>query len=105
MRKWYRHHDRLHGKLGELLKGLYGAFGMKTRIVAPLFGRYIFSAMHKEEKRLANGWTMEPTTFYHGKRAVACSPPAAGAALPEAATVSAGQPTGNLIPALVDSRQ
>lgn len=105
MRKWYRHHDQLHGKLGELLNNLYDAFGIKTRIVAPLFGRYIFSAMHKEEKRLTGGWTMEPATFYHEKTAVACSLPAAWAAVPEAATVSAGKSTDCFIPALVDGRQ
>jgi len=102
--KWYRYDHRLHEKMAVLLGDLYDAFGIKTRIVAPLFGRYIFSAMKKEEKRLADGWTMEPATFYHGKTAVASSMPTARVAAPEAATVIARPPADNFIPALVDGR-
>lgn len=64
MRKWYRQDKRMSAKMTELLAGLYHAFGVKTRIVAPLFGRYVYGAMTREARRLAGGWTLEPATYY-----------------------------------------
>ncbi len=37
---------------------------MKTRIITPFIGMYIFNAMKKEAKQLANGWQYEPVSFY-----------------------------------------
>ena len=47
-----------------LLTDLYAAFGWKSRIAAPLIGRYLGITIKKEEKRLATGWTYEPDTYY-----------------------------------------
>jgi hypothetical protein len=64
MRKWYRNNERLTGKMGALLKDIYAAFGWKTRIVAPLIGRYAYRSLQKEEARLAEGRTYEPVSLY-----------------------------------------
>lgn len=69
MQKWYSGNPILSGKLLELQRQLYKAFGWKTRLFAPLVGRYIHFAMHREEKRLAQGWTLEPATFCEKKPA------------------------------------
>jgi len=64
MRKWYRKDDRIAKKMDELLRTFYEEFGWKTRLIAALVGRYIYLALKKEERRLANGWTYEPRSFY-----------------------------------------
>jgi hypothetical protein len=48
----------------ELLQRLYEEFGWTTKLIAPLFGRYIYAMLKKEEKRLAQGWVYEPAFFY-----------------------------------------
>lgn len=69
MRKWYSDKPALSVKLLLLQKQLYKTFGWKTRLYAPLVGRYIHFSMHREEKRLARGWTPEPATFCEKKAA------------------------------------
>ena len=64
MRKWYRNDARIAEKADKLLKDIYTAFGWKTRIIAPLIGRYTLRSLKKEEERLARGWTYEPSCFY-----------------------------------------
>lgn len=51
-------------KMNSLLQEIYETFGWKTRIIAPLAGRYVYAVLKKEERRLANGWTYEPDCFY-----------------------------------------
>jgi radical SAM superfamily enzyme YgiQ (UPF0313 family) len=63
MRKWYNGNHALSAKLTDLQGQIYEAFGWKTRLIAPLVGSYIYIAMRREEKRLARGWSPEPTTF------------------------------------------
>ncbi len=69
MRKKYRHDRKLFSELSDLLKDIYREFGLKTRLIAPVVGRYLLVAMKNEEKRLANGWTLEPGCFYEKNRA------------------------------------
>ncbi|MHB8769753.1 MAG: B12-binding domain-containing radical SAM protein [Syntrophales bacterium] len=64
MRKWYRQDPSLHAAADELLRDLTAAFGWPTRLIAPLIGRYAFSALKKETARLASGWRYEPPTLY-----------------------------------------
>ncbi len=63
-RKYFRENPVVFGKLDSLLKDLYAEFGLKTRLVAPLIGRYVLGKIRKEDKRLAEGWTYEPQTHY-----------------------------------------
>jgi radical SAM superfamily enzyme YgiQ (UPF0313 family) len=70
MGKWYRNSNpALAAKLRLLLQQLYQTFGWQTRLYAPTVGRYIHFAMHREEKRLALGWSPEPATFCEKKPA------------------------------------
>jgi len=64
MKKHYRKHRRLSKKMTSLLRDIYREFGLLPRIAAPFIGRFLQFTMRKETKRLANGWTYEPKTFY-----------------------------------------
>ena len=64
MKKWYRGNARMSEKMNTLLKDIYRTFGWKTRILAPIIGPYALMKLKSEEKRLKNGWTYEPSTFY-----------------------------------------
>jgi len=64
MKRWYRDDKRMHDKIGALLRDIYREFGWKTRIVAPVLGRFAHYAMKKEQKRLVAGFSYEPRAFY-----------------------------------------
>jgi len=64
MKYWYRRNPLMAAKLKALLKDIYREFGWQTRAIAPLVGIYVYIAIKLEEKRLANGWKYEPSTFY-----------------------------------------
>ena len=63
-RKWFRADEALERRIGEGLHDLYGAFGLKARLAAPLIGRWIHHRLLQEDRRLQDGWTYEPPTFY-----------------------------------------
>lgn len=50
---------KITGLLGELRR----EFGWRTRLAAPLVGRYLHWTLKREDRRLAKGWTYEPPTF------------------------------------------
>ena len=80
MWKHYRHDPLLRERAGRLLADLYAEFGWKTRLAAPLIGRYVHSRLEKEERMLAAGSTHEPS-FFCEKNAAALAlekAPAAG---------------------------
>ena len=64
MKRWYRDDQRMHDMIGSLLSDIYKEFGWKTRIIAPLLGIYAHTTIRREQKRLADGWTYEPSIFY-----------------------------------------
>lgn len=72
MRKWFCDNKAIEKKLDVLLADIYNEFGWKTKIIAPVIGRYLYLMIKKEEDRLANGWTYEPATFYE-KNEAACA--------------------------------
>jgi hypothetical protein len=63
MNKYYRLNPGLKGKAEKLLADIYAAFGWKTRLLAPVIGRYAFNRLMKEEARLAAGVAYEPRSF------------------------------------------
>jgi radical SAM superfamily enzyme YgiQ (UPF0313 family) len=63
MERYYRHEPQLREQANQLLADIYAAFGWKTRLIAPLFGRYIASRLKKEEAGLAAGACLEPRAF------------------------------------------
>jgi len=50
--------------MNELLQRLHEEFGWATQLLAALSGRYIYTMLEREEKRLALGWVNEPASFY-----------------------------------------
>jgi hypothetical protein len=50
--------------MNALLQDIYATFGWKTRMIAPLIGRYAYWMLRKEEERLSRGWVHEPVSFY-----------------------------------------
>ena len=64
MKRWYRDDHRMHDMIGSLLSDIYKEFGWKTRIIAPLLGIYAHASIKREQQRLADGWTYEPSVFY-----------------------------------------
>lgn len=64
MRKYFRHDPELFARLDQLLGDLKQSFGYRTRLMAPLAGRFLQTTIRREEKRLAAGWTYEPETCY-----------------------------------------
>ena len=70
--------------MDHLLKDIYREFGWKTKIIAPLVGVWVHISLKMEEKRLANGWTYEPPSFYEkNKAALALKDTKTSRALPE----------------------
>ncbi len=47
-----------------LLKDLYAAFGWKARFYGEVGGRWVHHCIKAEERRMNEGWTYEPPTFY-----------------------------------------
>lgn len=63
MKRYYRLNTEIRKKAGVLLEDIYAEFGWKTRLVAPLIGRYVYRCLKKEEERLAAGQSYEPRSF------------------------------------------
>jgi hypothetical protein len=67
-RRAYRHNAGLAQQMTDILDEIYREFGWKSRLMAPLAGRHIYRLLRNEERRLANGWTYEPPTYYESNR-------------------------------------
>jgi hypothetical protein len=63
MKKRYEGNDRITAKMSGLLQGLNEEFGWTTKLIAAISGRYIYTMLKREEKRLARGWVYEPASF------------------------------------------
>jgi len=65
MRAWYRGRDEsMAAKMDRLLDDLCRSFGWKTKILASLIGPYAYWLLKREDRRLASGWSYEPTCVY-----------------------------------------
>jgi radical SAM superfamily enzyme YgiQ (UPF0313 family) len=64
MKHYYRKNPIMRAKMSRLLRELYREFGWKSRLMAAIGGPFALWKTHREEKRLAQGWTYEPPTFY-----------------------------------------
>jgi hypothetical protein len=66
--RWrFRNNPELTAKISGILKEIHREFGMKSRLIAPLVGRYLRIKLSLEDRRLRRGWTYEPPTFYETK--------------------------------------
>jgi hypothetical protein len=64
MRSYYRTKPELRDRLSTLLVELRREFGVKATLAAALGGPYLRWQIRREQRRLADGWTYEPPTFY-----------------------------------------
>jgi hypothetical protein len=60
----YRNDTHRKGLIGGILDDLHAEFGWKSRLAAPVAGAYLYRMLRREERRLENGWTYEPPTYY-----------------------------------------
>ena len=52
-----------------LVRALHREFGWKSRFYSSLGGAFVRWKIAREERRLAQGWTYEPSTFYEQNEA------------------------------------
>ncbi|MDI9570170.1 MAG: cobalamin-dependent protein [Pseudomonadota bacterium] len=69
MRKWYEEDPLMRAKLDELLRDLCRAFGLRTRLLAPVVGRFALMRLRREERRLKQGRAYEPRSFVNKNEA------------------------------------
>jgi len=67
----HRYRNDAHRKdlIGGILDDLHAEFGWKSRLAAPIAGRYLYRMLRREERRLESGWTYEPPTYYETNQA------------------------------------
>ena len=63
-RAWFGDNLPMARKMNDMLTGIYREFGFKSRVSAPVLGRVVLYRLRREAKRLADGITYEPPTFY-----------------------------------------
>ncbi|HOD80658.1 MAG: biotin synthase [Planctomycetes bacterium ADurb.Bin126] len=63
-RRFLKHNPVAVKRLTELLHELYREYGLVARLSAQVIGRIVLHKLRREDKRLRNGWTCEPPTFY-----------------------------------------
>jgi len=72
-KKYYKNDPPMRAKMSALLKDLRREFGLKSWFASLVGGFYVAWSLRKEAKRLAEGWTYEPPTFYESNAACAGS--------------------------------
>lgn len=63
-RRYYRDDQRQAKRIDALLHELYDECGWRSRLAAPIVGRYLYHALCRQEKMLQDNWTYEPPVFY-----------------------------------------
>lgn len=63
-RRWFKSQPALREKITTVLRDTYKHFGLRARLAAPIAGRFIYGRLRREARRLREGWTYEPPTFY-----------------------------------------
>jgi len=61
---YYRKDPVLRARMSAILKDLHAEYGLKSRLSSAIGGLYLLHKIRREAKRLADGWTCEPSTFY-----------------------------------------
>jgi hypothetical protein len=67
-RKAYEDSPKLRDEITGLLNETHELFGLRSRLAAPIVGRYLYKKLMDEQQRLSAGWTYEPPTFYECNR-------------------------------------
>ncbi|MDP3921184.1 MAG: cobalamin-dependent protein [Candidatus Omnitrophota bacterium] len=67
-RKWFKRNPKLVARINTVLIDIKKEFGLKARLATPIVGRVILAKLRKEDRRLRQGLTYEPPTFYEVNR-------------------------------------
>ncbi len=59
-----RSNPALVARIKAVLGAIHRECGLRSRLAAPIVGRYLTMMLRREERRLSRGWTYEPPTFY-----------------------------------------
>ncbi len=70
---YYRDNPALESRMSKLLQELVEEFGEEAARFAELAGPFVLEKIRSEEKRLSEGWTYEPPTFYEKNSACLCA--------------------------------
>ena len=62
--RWFKDNSIIIARMKDVLQDVYREFGLKSRLAAPVVGRWILHCLRKEQKRLRAGVTYEPPTYY-----------------------------------------
>jgi radical SAM superfamily enzyme YgiQ (UPF0313 family) len=62
-RRWFRRNPGLSATIARILEDVHREFGLKSRLAAPVVGRYLHLMIKREDRRLRRGWTYEPPTL------------------------------------------
>ncbi len=73
---YYRDNPPMHAKMSALLRELRAELGWKSRLASAIGGRWVLRKIRQEEKRLAEGFSYEPPTFYERNELVSDRPSA-----------------------------
>ncbi len=63
-RRYFKGRPEVASRAEELLRELRRAFGLRCRLASSIGGRWLHRMVRREERRLADGVTYEPPTFY-----------------------------------------
>ena len=67
--KYYKgKNKKIYQKLSNSLNEIYGFYGIKSRIIVSLLGRFVYYRLMKEIRNIEAGKTYEPPTFYEKMR-------------------------------------
>jgi hypothetical protein len=88
-RQWFKANPTVVARVTSVLNDLHQEFGLKTRLLAPILGRYILGKVRKEQQRLDANWTYEPPTFYEKNAAATALVPASHSRLAPAKLAAA----------------
>lgn len=61
---YYKDNPAIHAKMKSIRNSIFEAFGFVSRMASAIGGPYVLWKIKAEEKRLNEGWTYEPPTFY-----------------------------------------
>lgn len=64
LQRYFRDDSQRAAEIGGLLKELYAECGWRSRLAAPMAGRYLYASLRRQNRLLEAGWTYEPPTFY-----------------------------------------
>ena len=71
---YYYTNPIMYAKMSSLLRELHSEFGWKSYLYSIVGGRWLSRKLRKEEKRLVDGFSYEPPTFYERNEAAISRP-------------------------------